>query len=90
VNYEWRIHMGSAQSNGAAQFWANGSRIGDDYTTGSAGDGPMGLALGGWLGINEVSTSQFAEVIAYDRVLSNEEIAAVYSYLNGKFAVYTP
>lgn len=50
-------------------------------------DCPNGLSLNGYLGTSEFSDADIAEVIAYDRMLSRDELWKVESYLANKYAL---
>jgi hypothetical protein len=50
--------------------------------------GPVGLNLGSQQGASEWSIAEVAEVIVYDRVLTDAERQAVFTYLNARYGVY--
>ncbi|HYX32521.1 MAG TPA: LamG-like jellyroll fold domain-containing protein [Oligoflexus sp.] len=50
--------------------------------------GPVGLNLGSYAGNNEWSISEIAEVIVYERVLTDAERQAVFAYLNARYGIY--
>jgi len=49
---------------------------------------PNGLEIGTGYGASEWSQAEVAEIIIYDRVLSNSERQAIFNYLNARYAVY--
>lgn len=50
--------------------------------------GPIGLSVGGWSTCCvELSAAEVAEVIVYDRMLTDAERASVYAYLNARYAL---
>jgi len=50
--------------------------------------GPRGLLLGSYNGILDFSICEVAEVIVYNRVLSNSERQAIFQYLNARYNLY--
>jgi hypothetical protein len=55
--------------------------------------GPSGLTLGSngnnsTTALSEPSLSQIAEIIVYNRVLSDSERQAIFTYLNGRYGIY--
>lgn len=74
-----------ALAGGSTQLYHNGDLI----ASGGYGQGPQGLALGGTvIGLpGEESDCEIAELIIYDRVLSDSERMSVENYLKLKFGL---
>ena len=89
----WHVHSGlmnGAPIDPQADFYDNGALLVAN-STGShnnfANYAPDRLALGGWNVSSEFSQGEVAEVIVYDRLLTNSERLAVEHYLNEKYAI---
>jgi hypothetical protein len=83
ADYNWRIYT-SAQSFMDHKFYSYNQLLG---TTTANVNGPLGLSLGGWI-TSENSASEIAEIIVYNRVLTDSERIQVLLYLNQRYAIY--
>jgi hypothetical protein len=83
ANSNWRIYA-SSQMYLDHKFYSYMQQIGS--TTANV-NGPYGLSLGGWVK-TELSASEIAELIVYNRVLSDSERTQVMMYLNQRYGIY--
>jgi hypothetical protein len=83
VDYNWRIYA-SAQSAFDHKFYSYTQLLGS--SSANVG-GPLGLSLGGWV-TSENSASEIAELIVYNRVLTDSERTQVMMYLNQRYGIY--
>ena len=84
---DWRIYAGTGNiSADQYYFWINGEVHTGPSTGGS--QGPNGFKLGRYYGNStEYSTGQLSYLIAYNRILSNNEIKQVTYALRGRFGI---
>jgi hypothetical protein len=81
----WRIYAADHSSNDVQRLFRNNVIL----QTGNGGSqGPIGLTLGCYRESNQASTAQIAEVLVYDRVLTDEEREAIFEYLNMRYNIY--
>lgn len=80
----WSINMGDRDAvNDQASFYLNGSTIITNSTGSSAG--PVGLGINWWS--SEMSNCEVAEIIIYNKKLSNVERKLVHTYLGQKWGI---
>lgn len=81
----WRVYTGVSDYNNDRYRIYSDDRLLANNTSGS--QGPNGLGLGYYApGGSEYSKSQISFVLVYNRILSDAEIANVYSEFSGRFA----
>ncbi len=81
----WHL-FSSTQSGAASSFYENGTALVSGSTAGVTG--PNGLQVGCYAAAaSECSDGQFAEVIVFNRVLSDNERNRVEAYLNQKWGL---
>lgn len=83
VDNEWNLFVGQINAGLFARLYTNGNQ--QAANTGPT-QGPNGISVGG--SSNQWSYSQAAEVIIYDRVLTDPEREAIEAYLNEKYSIY--
>jgi hypothetical protein len=83
ADYNWRIYT-SAQTAYDHKFYSYTQLLGSSSAN---VNGPLGLSLGGWIN-SENSASEIAELIVYNRVLSDSERTQVVNYLNQRYGIY--
>jgi hypothetical protein len=82
----WRIYAATGNlSSDLWGFYVNGILNFTPNSNGSAG--PNGFAIGTWLGNGEFSNSHISHLIAYNRVLTNNEIQQNFNALRGRFGI---
>jgi hypothetical protein len=92
LNYDWHIHAGHHNDlpDPEAWFWKDGNLITSADTSGHNTDyEPRRLQLNGNRDNQLVGHSEIAEVIMYNRVLSDEELEIVGAYLEVKYGLTT-
>lgn len=77
----WYIYS-STQTGSLSTFWENGTQLASN-ANGVAG--PNGLSLNGHASVSEFSDAQIAEVIVYNRVITDNERQRVEAYLASKW-----
>ncbi|MEM7391231.1 MAG: LamG-like jellyroll fold domain-containing protein, partial [Verrucomicrobiota bacterium] len=87
-NTDWHVHAGSINNSDQANFWADGNQYAFDNN--GANDvfpnyTPGQLRLGGAGAEN--SACEVAEVLVFDRILTDTERNAVGSYLKSKYGL---
>ena len=81
----WHLYAGTLSSSGEVVFWRDQVKIDEGVIILSNDVFPKFFALGG-SGTNEnFSTSEVAEVLIYDRVLSSSELTNLQNYLHSKW-----
>jgi len=82
----WRMYMGDWSGSGTdlANLYSNGTRIVSNST--GAGAGPNGISING----SEPSICEVAEIIVYNKVLSDLERKTVHTYLSRKWGFSNP
>ncbi len=80
----WRMY-GADQDAGNQRFYRSNQLIGSSNN--SYVQAPQGLTLGSWGGFGEWSACEVAEVIYYNRVLSDSERASVFMYLSQRYGL---
>jgi hypothetical protein len=80
----WRIYM-SDQAGNTDRLFRSDQLLAESFS--AISQGPSGLALGGIGGYQEPSKAEVAELIVYQRVLSDTERAAVFAYLSSKYGL---
>ncbi|MBM4148763.1 MAG: hypothetical protein FJ224_06940, partial [Lentisphaerae bacterium] len=94
ANTSWHLHAGEVRkaADPVAAFWKDGVQL-ERYSTGSdnANYLPGRMAFGGLNYVNgtELSACQVAEVLVYDRQLSQDEHQRVGAYLTAKWGLRT-
>jgi hypothetical protein len=83
ADYNWRIYV-SAQTAGLHSLYSYTQLLASST---AAFSGPLGLSLGGWV-TAENSASEIAELIVYNRVLTESERTQVVMYLNQRYGIY--
>jgi hypothetical protein len=83
----WRIYTGTGNiSSDQYYFWINDSIHTGPSTGGS--QGPNGFRLGRYYGnTTEYSTGQISFLLAYNKILTNDEIKQTYAALRGRFGI---
>jgi len=92
ANTNWHIHAGHINSDEdpKAGFWKDGVKLLTDGTGSHDTDYTIGrLGLGGYRLNNQESRCEIAEVLIYNRVLSDEELERLGSYLDWKYDLMT-
>ncbi len=79
----WQIFSEAENAGINTAFYWNGIQMG--FTSG--GTGPNGLSLNGHQGISEFSDGDIAEVLVYNRLLSDVERGKVEKYLSDKWGI---
>ncbi len=92
ANTDWHVHAGHINSapDPEASFWKDGVLL----TSGDTGSHNVNytigrLALGGYRLDNEESNCEIAEVLIYNRVLSDAELTQIGFYLDWKYGLDT-
>jgi len=91
-NTQWQIHAGTIGPgpNPPASFWRNGTLVtSNNYGSGDTNYMIGTLQLNGYVGANEVSNADIAEVIIFDRVLTASELNSIGGFLGGKYGIST-
>ncbi len=94
----WHLHANqmnvfSDATNPAGDWWRDGVRLTDDSRgTGDSFNNnvPDGLEVGGYNGLGEASQAEVSELLMYNRVLSDTELALVQAYLATKYSLAIP
>ena len=82
----WRIYAATGnQPTDSWAFYVNGNLNVASNANGS--NGPNGFAIGAYGGTNEFSNSHISNLIAYNRVLTNDEIRQNFIALRGRFGL---
>jgi hypothetical protein len=82
----WRIYAATGnQPTDSWAFYVNGNPNTGPNTNGS--NGPNGFAIGAYGGTNEFSNSHISHLIAYNRVLTNDEIKQNFIALKGRYGI---
>lgn len=83
--FDWDVYTGE-QTAGTQRLFQNSQLVASTSLGGTSG--PDGLSLGGWsFCCTEYSAAEIAEVIVYDRVLTDAERQSVLFYLNQRYAL---
>jgi len=93
ANTNWHIHAGHINSDPdpKASFWKDGVRLLTDNTASGANNYMIGrLGLGGYRNNNEESRCEIAEVLIYNRVLSDAELDRIGFHLSWKYGLNMP
>jgi hypothetical protein len=81
----WRIYAATGNSSTDNwKFYINGILNADNN---SGSQGPNGIQIGGYAGANEQTDGQCAFVMAYNRVLNDQEIIQNYEAMKGRFKI---
>lgn len=86
-NTQWRIHTAAIDSNRRASFWKDGGALALNAGGAGADYQPHRLGMGGYRPGTEMSQCEVAEVILYDRALSEQERVSVGAYLAEKYGI---
>ena len=100
-NTDWHIYAGHINNDAdpKASFWKDGTLLVSNHAgSHNTNYKPQKIQLNGYNGGSELSDSEIAEVILYNRVLDSNELDRVGGYLEWKYAlgtaydpdVYTP
>ena len=85
ANAEWNLYAGTFASSGALSLKLNGYEMISENTAPSVHSKPRLLALGGAHANHDFSKSEVAEVLVFDRKISEEESSNLSSYLRNKW-----
>ena len=85
ADQNWHLFAGTFSSNGDAVLWRDQVKVFEQNTTISSDSKPKFLALGGSQSNEKFSNSEVAEVLLYNRVLSNTELSNLQNYLRVKW-----
>ena len=84
ADQEWHLLAGTLRSDGHTTLWRDQVKIFDSNLSSYSNTTPRFLSLGGSQANENYSNSQIAEVLLYNRVLSDSEISDLQNYLNLK------
>ncbi|MBT7649351.1 MAG: DUF2341 domain-containing protein, partial [Opitutae bacterium] len=85
VDEDWHLYAGTLSSQGDAILWRDQFKVDEKQIALTFDSVPKYFALGG-SGTNEnFSTSEVAEVLIYNRVLSDPELSDLQNYLRSKW-----
>jgi len=93
ANTNWHLHAGhiNGDADPKANVWKDGVRLQTDGTGSHNVNYTIGrLALGGYRIDSEESNCEVAELLIYNRVLSDEELERLGLYLDWKYGLDTP
>ncbi len=82
----WHLFAGTLSGNGDAVLWRDQVKVFDQNVSISSNSKPQFLALGGSQANENFSHSEVAEVLLYDRALSNTELNKIQNYLRVKWS----
>ncbi|NRA68290.1 MAG: hypothetical protein HRU19_27645 [Pseudobacteriovorax sp.] len=85
ANESWHIYAADHSNADVQRFYRNDTIL---QSNSNGSQGPRGLGLGGYRWNSQLATCQVAEVIVFDRVLTDDERSAVFDYLNTRYGVY--
>lgn len=81
----WFIYAGTGNSSGDNwKFYINGTKTADNN---AGSQGPNGIQIGGYAGANEQTDGQCGFVLAYNRVLNDQEILQNYNAFRTRFGL---
>jgi hypothetical protein len=81
----WRIIACTGNSSTDSwQMYVNGVQT---QSNNGGSQGPNGIQINGYSGLNEVSDSEFGFVLAYNRVLTPDEIMTVFNAYRGRYGL---
>ena len=84
ADQEWHLLAGTLRGDGHTTLWRDQVKIFDSNLSSYSNTTPRFLSLGGSQANENYSNSQIAEVLLYNRVLSDSEISDLQNYLNLK------
>jgi len=80
----WRVYCGDHSTADVQRLFRSNTLL----QSSSAGSvGPRGLTLGSYQGTSQWSKSQVAEVIVYNRIISDSERTALFQYLSTRYGL---
>ena len=85
ADQQWHLLAGTLRSDGHTTLWRDQVKIFDSNLSSYSNTTPRFLSLGGSQANENYSNSQIAEVLLYNRVLSDSEISDLQNYLNLKW-----
>ena len=85
---KWHLHFGDVNDSDQANFWVDGVQHARNHRgLHNTNYKPDQIQLGGWLTNREMSKCAVAELILYDRVVSEEERNKLMDSLNYKYGL---
>ncbi len=84
-NENWHIYAADHSSGDVQRLFKNNVAL-QSSSGGTAG--PRGLGIGGYRYNSQLATCQVAEVIVFDRVLTDSERQEIFNYLNSRYSIY--
>lgn len=86
VDTLWHLHVGDINNQDRANFWVDGIQRATNSTNAhNTNYKPDQIQLGGWRTQNEMSKAEVAELLVYNRVISEEERNTISAALNSKY-----
>jgi hypothetical protein len=83
----WRIIAGTGSTvTDNYVLYVNGVPVSTQSAT-AGSQGPNGIQINGYSGLNEVSDSEFGFVLVYNRVLTQDEITTVFNAYRGRYGL---
>ncbi|MEM7391958.1 MAG: hypothetical protein AAF492_06375 [Verrucomicrobiota bacterium] len=88
----WQVHTGTMTDDldPVASFWNNGILLTSNDKESGVPPTPRQLSLGAYNNLGESSEAEIAEIIIFDRVLTEEEIGWIGGYLEGRYDLGLP
>ena len=90
---QWRVYTSIWQNDSSASFYVNGVWVATSTTAGQSGMNVPSINNGQYQGVtggvggNENTQADYGDIILYNRVLSDAEIAQVYNAIKGKYGL---
>ena len=85
----WHIHVGTVNNQDQANFWMDATQYANNHNgLNNTTYMPDQIQLGGWRTNAEMSKCEVAELIVYNRVVTEEERNTLTSILNAKYGLW--